>query len=59
MPGLLLSGARDPFAQLGLLEDAATAVDGLQLVTWPRLGHSLASVRDEALDRVAAFLLRL
>jgi hypothetical protein len=29
------------------------------LVTYPRLGHSLKPVLDDALDRVAAFLMEL
>ena len=56
VPTLLLSGARDPLARLGLLQDAVARIGQPQLVTWPRLGHSLAPVRDEALDRVAQFL---
>jgi hypothetical protein len=27
-----------------------------RLVTWPRLGHSLAPVREEALEVIAGFL---
>ena len=30
-----------------------------ELVTWPRLGHTLKPVLDEALDRAAAFILAL
>jgi predicted alpha/beta-hydrolase family hydrolase len=55
-PALLLSGERDPFAQLPLLVDAATALQGGELVTWTQRGHSLTGVREEVLDRVAAFL---
>ena len=29
-----------------------------RLVTWPKLGHGLLPVRDDALDRIAAFLAR-
>jgi hypothetical protein len=29
-----------------------------ELVTYPRLGHTLKPVLDDALDRTAAFLLR-
>jgi predicted alpha/beta-hydrolase family hydrolase len=56
VPSLLLSGERDPFARLPLLVAAATAIADRELVTWPRVGHSLAGVREEALDRVAVFL---
>jgi predicted alpha/beta-hydrolase family hydrolase len=56
VPALLLSGERDPFAQLELLEAAAAAIADARLVTWPRVGHSLAEVREEALDRLAVFL---
>jgi predicted alpha/beta-hydrolase family hydrolase len=56
VPSLLLSGDRDPFARIELLEAAAaTLADGV-LVTWPRVGHSLADVRVEVLDRLAVFL---
>jgi predicted alpha/beta-hydrolase family hydrolase len=55
-PALLLSGTSDPFARLDLLEAAVPALPGGRLVTYPRLGHSLAPVRDDALDRIAAFL---
>jgi predicted alpha/beta-hydrolase family hydrolase len=55
-PSLLLSGERDPFAQIQLLEAAATVLADGALVTWPRVGHSLAEVREEALDRVVLFL---
>jgi len=56
MPALLLSGTSDPFARIDLLEAAVTSLPDGRLVTWPRLGHSLAPVRGEALDRIAAFL---
>jgi hypothetical protein len=53
----MLSGESDPFARIDLLRAAvAERLPGAQLVTWPRLGHSLAPVLDEALDRVAAFM---
>ena len=56
-PVLFLSGESDPFARIDLLRGAvADLLPSAQLVTWPRLGHSLAPVLDEALDRVAAFV---
>ncbi len=56
VPALLLSGERDPLARLALLEGALAALAGWRLVTWPRLGHSLTPVRDEALDTMAEFV---
>jgi predicted alpha/beta-hydrolase family hydrolase len=55
-PVLLLSGESDPFADVGLLRRAAKRLPKGTLVTWPRLGHSLVSILDEALDRVDTFL---
>jgi predicted alpha/beta-hydrolase family hydrolase len=55
-PVLLLSGESDPFARMDLLRAALPLLPSAELVTWPRLGHSLRPVLDEALDRVAAFL---
>jgi predicted alpha/beta-hydrolase family hydrolase len=55
-PVLLLSGSSDPFATLALLERAVGRLTKAELVTYPRLGHSLAPVLDDALDRTAAFL---
>jgi predicted alpha/beta-hydrolase family hydrolase len=56
-PVLLLSGESDPFAQLPLLRDAVAHLPNAELVTYPRIGHSLAPVLDDALDRIAAFVL--
>jgi uncharacterized protein len=57
-PVILLSGTSDPFATPALLERAVTERQpAAQLVTYPRLGHGLAPVLDDALDRVAAFVL--
>jgi predicted alpha/beta-hydrolase family hydrolase len=56
IPALLLSGTSDPFARIDLLEAAMPALVRGRLVTYPRLGHGLRSVLDDALDRVAAFL---
>ena len=58
-PVLLLSGEADPFAQIGLLRTAVTRLPHAELVTYPRLGHGLKPVLDDALDRVAAFLDRV
>jgi len=59
VPALLLSGTSDPFARIDILEAAMPALVGGQLVTYPRLGHSLKPVLEDALDRVAAFLAEL
>jgi predicted alpha/beta-hydrolase family hydrolase len=56
IPTLLLSGRSDPFAQIDLLETAMPALADGRLVTWPKLGHTLAPVREEALDLLAAWL---
>jgi len=56
IPALLLSGTRDPFARIDLLEAAIPALSEGRLVTYPGLGHGLLPVRDDALGRIAAFL---
>jgi predicted alpha/beta-hydrolase family hydrolase len=56
-PVLLLSGEADPFAKIDLLRAAVPRLGGpAELVTYPRIGHGLMPVLDDALDRVAAFL---
>jgi len=55
-PALLLSGESDPFARIDLLRAAIPLLPDGQLVTWPRLGHTLKPVLEEALDRVASFI---
>lgn len=55
-PVLLLSGESDPFAKLDLLRERVRVLPRAELVTYPRLGHGLAPVLDDALDRVAAFV---
>ncbi len=57
-PVLVLSGTSDPFAQPALLARAvAERLPAAELVTYPRVAHGLAAVLDDALDRVAAFVL--
>jgi len=56
-PVLLLSGESDPFARIDLLRAAVGRLARAELVTYPRLGHTLKPVLDDALDRAAAFLL--
>jgi predicted alpha/beta-hydrolase family hydrolase len=55
-PVLLLSGESDPFARIALLRDAVRQLPDAELVTYPRLGHTLKPVLGDALDRAAAFL---
>ena len=55
-PVLLLSGEADPFARIELLRLTVGKLRDGELVTYPRLGHTLKPVLDDALDRVAAFL---
>lgn len=55
-PALLLSGESDPFARIDLLRSVVGRMAAVELVTYPRLGHSLRPVRDDAADRIAAFV---
>ena len=56
-PCLFLSGEADPFASLDLLRERVAILRDAELVTYPRLGHTLKPVLEDALDRAAAFLL--
>ena len=56
-PVLLLSGESDPFARIDLLRSSIANLARAELVTYPRLGHTLAPVLEDVLDRTAAFLL--
>ncbi len=57
VPVLLLSGESDPFARIDLLRQAvAERLVDVELVTYPRLGHTLKPVLADVLDRVAAFV---
>lgn len=58
-PALLLSGESDPFARIDLLRAAMARLPNGELVTYPRLGHTLKPVLEDVLDRVAAFVLAL
>lgn len=55
-PVLLLSGESDPFAQLPLLRRAVGRLAHAELVTYPKVGHSLAPVLADAAERIAAFI---
>ena len=59
VPALLLSGRSDPFATIGLLEQSMPLLRHGELVTYPKLGHTLKPVMDDALDRLATFLAAL
>jgi len=58
-PVLLLSGESDPFARLDLLRREVRRFPDATLHTWPRLGHGLGAVLDDAAQRIAAFLRRV
>lgn len=59
-PALLLSGESDPFARVDLLRLAVSSrLPGAELVLYPKLGHGLLPVLDNALDRTAAFVCAL
>ncbi|MBI3750909.1 MAG: alpha/beta hydrolase [Chloroflexi bacterium] len=55
-PVLLLSGEADPMAPVVQLREAVKLLPNGRLVTFPKLGHTLKPVFDEALDLAAAFL---
>lgn len=56
-PVLFLSGESDPFARVELLRAAVKRIGGpAELVTYPKLGHGVLPVLDDALDRLAVFL---
>lgn len=55
-PVLLVSGEADPFARIELLRVAVGLLANAELVTYPRLGHTLQPVLDDVLDRVRAFV---
>ena len=57
VPVLLLSGESDPFARLDLLRKAIDeCLPRARLVSYPKVGHSLKPVLDDALDEAAAFV---
>lgn len=55
-PVLLLSGEADPFAPVASLRAAVEDLADAELVTYPRLGHTLRPVLEDALDRITGFL---
>lgn len=60
VPVLFLSGRSDPFAKIDLLRKAIDErLPDATLVTYPKQGHSLKKVLDDALDVTAAFVQEL
>jgi predicted alpha/beta-hydrolase family hydrolase len=59
IPTLLLSGTADPFARVDLLETSMALLSDGRLEVWPKVGHGLLPVREEAVARIAAFLAEL
>ncbi len=57
-PVLLLSGDRDPFAKVDLLRREVRSLRNAELVIYPGLGHGVLPVREDAAERIAAFLLK-
>lgn len=58
-PVLFLSGEADPFAPIDQLRQRVRLIPNAELVTYPRLGHTLKPVLEDALDQAARFLLDL
>ena len=53
---LLLSGEADPFARIDLLRTAVDRLGDATLRTWPRVGHGVGPVLDEAVEEIIGFL---
>jgi uncharacterized protein len=58
-PVLFLSGDRDPFARIELLQKWVKVIPNARLEIFPGQGHGLLKVLDEALDKAAAFIKQL
>lgn len=58
-PVLLLSGESDPFARMDLLRSAVRQLPQATLITYPRIGHGLNSVRTAALGAIIDWMERL
>jgi predicted alpha/beta-hydrolase family hydrolase len=54
-PTLLLSGDRDQFARIDLLQAATERLRRAELDIYPDMGHGLQRVADDVADRIAAF----
>lgn len=55
-PVLLMSGEADPFAKIDVLSREAHKHSNFEVVTFPKVGHGLLSVRDMASQLIATFL---
>lgn len=54
-PVLLLSGDRDPFARVGLLQEAVARLPNAELHVYPGVGHGLRGVLEDAVERIGSF----
>jgi predicted alpha/beta-hydrolase family hydrolase len=55
-PVLLLSGDRDQFARIDLLQESVHRLPHAELHVYPGLRHGLQSVADDAAHRIAKFV---
>jgi uncharacterized protein len=55
-PVLVLSGDRDQFARIDLLEDAVGRLARAQLHVYPGMRHGLTTVADDVATRVTSFI---
>jgi predicted alpha/beta-hydrolase family hydrolase len=55
-PVLFMSGDRDPFARIDLLEKWVKVVPNARLEVFPSQGHGLLAVLDQALDVATDFI---
>ena len=55
-PVLLLSGERDPRAEIGLLRRAVRRLPRGELVSYPGVGHGIGPVLEDAVVRIAQFV---
>ena len=55
-PTLFLSGDRDPFARIELLQEKVKGIRHARLVVFEGQGHGLLRVLDQALDAAADFI---
>jgi predicted alpha/beta-hydrolase family hydrolase len=58
-PVIFLTGDGDPFAGVELMRSAIAAIPSAEMVVYRQSGHGLAGVLDDALDQVAAFVMRV
>jgi hypothetical protein len=58
-PVLFLTGDRDPFAGVELMRAAIATIDNAEMVVYRHSGHGLGGSLEDALDQVAAFVVRI